>query len=323
MVRSSPLRARDAFTLLELLVAIAIVVLLAGLLLSAVNKVLVYAEEVRTVYEVGKLSEALELFRSEFGLYPPSRIQLFERGTPPDPYSAQYLTRMFSGIDLDLYVTSGGSLFHDWNGNGVADPQPYALEGQECLVLFLGGPPYQALGGAPSGWHTDKTFPTRPPTPTATRLGPFFEMNLARLGNMADQNDFDPVRHIWRGYKDPYGTPYAYFLARDTSFNNYVNDCPSLCGIAFQPYWMSPPTPTPNAPVKYHRPDKFQLISAGRDRRFGTGGHYDPARPQLSHWNPAASAVADLGRPNNPGLPDRVQDDYDNITNFSEGKLVP
>ncbi|MCS6977775.1 MAG: prepilin-type N-terminal cleavage/methylation domain-containing protein, partial [Gemmatales bacterium] len=72
MLLSSSRRARPAFTLLELMVVIAIVVLLAGMLLSAVTKVLIYADEVRTVSEIGQLSQALEAFRLEFGLYPPS-----------------------------------------------------------------------------------------------------------------------------------------------------------------------------------------------------------------------------------------------------------
>lgn len=320
MLLSSSRRARPAFTLLELMVVIAIVVLLAGLLLSAVTKVLIYTDEVRTVSEIGQLSQALEAFRLEFGLYPPSRITLSERGTRDsngnalmDPYSIQYLNRMFPGIDLDLFIMGQG--FHDWNGNGQVDP-PYTLEGHEALVLFLGGPPYRSLDYTPGGWHTDKTLPTTPPTPLATtRLGPFYEFNVGKLRPL-----WNPSKHLYSGYADPYGTPYAYFLARDTSFNNYENDCPSLVGLNFMPYSTTPPG---LAIKKYFRPDKFQLISAGRDRLFGIGGHYDPSNPQLSQWNPSAAAMADVGRPGNPTNPDRVQDDYDNITNFTEGKLVP
>jgi prepilin-type N-terminal cleavage/methylation domain-containing protein len=313
MLLSSSRRPRPAFTLLELMVVILIVVLLAGLLLSAVTKVLIYTDEVRTVSEIGQLSQALEAFRLEFGLYPPSSIILIENGAydraiPAQAYSASYLERMFPGIDL----TAG----HDWNGNGISDP-PYALEGHEALVLFLGGPPYASLNRAPGGWHTDKTAPTRPPTPTATRLGPFYEFNVGKLVA------WNPAKHLWGGYADPYGTPYAYFLARDTSFNNYTNDCSSLVGSHFVPYFTSASGTAPNLIIKYHRPDKFQLISAGRDRLFGIGGHYDPSNPQNSQWNPAAGSLADRGRPGNPSSPDRVQDDYDNITNFTEGKMVP
>lgn len=314
MLLSSSRRPRPAFTLLELMVVILIVVLLAGLLLSAVTKVLIYTDEVRTVSEIGQLSQALEAFRLEFGLYPPSAIILIENGAydrsrQDHAYSASYLERMFPGIDL----TAG----HDWNGNGQVDPLPYQLEGHEALVLFLGGPPYANLNRAPGGWHTDKTNPTRPPTPTASRIGPFYEFNVGKLVT------WNAAKHLWGGYADPYGTPYAYFLARDTSFNNYYNDCSSLVGNHFVPYFTSATGTGPSLVIKYHRPDKFQLISAGRDRLFGIGGHYDPSNPQMSQWNPAALPFADVGRPGNSSSPDRVQDDYDNITNFTEGKLVP
>ncbi len=313
---SSSRRPRPAFTLLELMVVILIVVLLAGMLLSAVTKVLIYTDEVRTVSEIGQLSQALEAFRLEFGLYPPSAIILIENGAydrsdAAQAYSASYLERMFPGIDL----TSG----HDWNGNGQLDG-PYLLEGHEALVLFLGGPPYAGLNRVPGGWHTDKTNPTRAPTGNATRLGPFYEFNVGKLVG------WNPAKHLWGGYADPYGTPYAYFLARDTSFNNYSNDCPSLVGNHFVPYFTTATGTGPNLVIKYHRADKFQLISAGRDRLFGIGGQYDPSNPQNSQWQlnvPAVLPFADVGRPGNPSSPDRVQDDYDNITNFTEGKMVP
>jgi|GEM_PF-6421728 len=329
--------------MIELMIVIVILVMLSALLLSGINKVLVYVDEVRTTSEVSKLSEACETFRLDFGLYPPSRITFSERDSSlMDAYSIQYLNRLFPGIDLDLFITSGGTQWHDWNGNGAADANPYTLAGNECLVHFLGGPTYSSIGSTiPLGWHTDKTNPTRPPSATASRLGPFYEFNAARLSVTPDLpglTGWDATRNVWRGYNDPYGTPYAYFLASDLSMNNYrgfltrfgeVNDCAPLCGGNFMPYFASPPgpivpsmgTPQPNL-IKFHRSDKFQIISAGRDRRFGQGGHYNQADPQASLWNPLSGIAPDQGRAGNPALADRVSDDYDNVTNFSEGKLV-
>jgi hypothetical protein len=47
-------------------------------------------------------------------------------------------------------------------------------------------------------------------------------------------------------------------------------------------------------------PKSFQIISAGRDNEYGSGGLYDPKT--------ASSQITDKGR--------------DNITNFSSGLLV-
>jgi hypothetical protein len=99
-------------------------------------------------------------------------------------------------------------------------------------------------------------------------------------------------------YLDIYGTPYAYFLARHGNQNNYFKDCPALCGQTFLPYIQSQKT-TPALAVSYYRPNSFQIISAGRDRTFGTGGLYVQGT--------GATGV---------GVNDR-----DNLTNFAQSTL--
>ena len=79
-------------------------------------------------------------------------------------------------------------------------------------------------------------------------------------------------------YLDPYGKQaYAYFSA---GRKGYGNDCPSL---GLQPY--------AGAPGAFLNPQGFQIISAGRDGKFGRGG---------AGWAPAGAATfyprADPGR---------------------------
>ena len=41
-----------------------------------------------------------------------------------------------------IFSTPTERFWYDFNGNGVLDP-PYILQGDECLVFFLGGVPFQ------------------------------------------------------------------------------------------------------------------------------------------------------------------------------------
>jgi len=308
-LRTGPIRLpRKGFTLLEVLVVISIIALLAGLITAAANRALVRMDEVRVRSEISQLETALEQFKLTFGRYPPSRIVLSESGNydrtnPLHQYSEQYLQALFPGINLQ----GEDNYWHDWDGDGVKAPPNifYDLQGQECLVFFLGGIPFTGIG--PSGFSTDKTRPTLGPTDSKSRLGPFFEFDTSRLKLVRDvvppiRLPNDPVSQRFYVYLDRYGSPYAYFLARDAATNNYLNDCPNLVGPQFQPYVTAISVDPPNAGViKYHRPNSFQIVSAGKDKIFGSGGLYVPNddNPQLS------------------------VDDYDNITNFSEGLLVP
>ena len=323
--------SRPGFTVIELMVVILILVVLASLVLSTLGKVNVFVDEVRTTSEIQQLAQACEQFKLRFGRYPPSRIMLVENpnnapvNNPLYQYSRSYLTSLFSGMNPDLFAdVNGGGIntpgleWHDWNGNGTVDG-PFVLEGHQCLVYFLGGPRLV-------GWSTNRQNPTLPVTPGATRDGPYYEFDAGRVP-MNGQG-------MPQGFLDHYGTPYAYFLARDASTNNYFNDCPQLINqmanqaqggvgnIPYQPYFQSISGAAPNFVIRYHRPDKFQIVSAGRDRVFGLGGHYLPSQPQNS---PFASGPPLGLSPTDPRYDlngDSIVDDWDNITNFTGGRLV-
>ena len=64
--------------------------------------------------------------------------------------------------------------------------------------------------------------------------------------------------------------------------------------------------------VRYFRPDKFQIVSAGKDLTFGGGGQFNELDAQLSQFR----------QQDTPALAPLLQFDADNLTNFAEGRLV-
>jgi len=63
---------KAAFTIVELLTVMSIIVILIGLLVPALNRVRIYAKTVRQKAQFHSIEAALELFNSEFDGYPPS-----------------------------------------------------------------------------------------------------------------------------------------------------------------------------------------------------------------------------------------------------------
>src|SRR5438552_15412394 len=70
---------RRGFTLVELLIVIAIISVLISLISAAVWKAFVASNRVRNHNEISQLALAVENFKQKFGIYPPSRIILCEQ----------------------------------------------------------------------------------------------------------------------------------------------------------------------------------------------------------------------------------------------------
>ncbi len=387
-------RPRSAFTMIELLVVIAIISILAALLLSAAMKVKVTADIARVVTEIRQLDEACEKFKETYGDYPPSMIILREDGlynpnNPMELYSKNYLESIFRGINL-VAIPPGNpnARWHDWDGDGSYNQLSnrgnlpgIILQGDECLVYFLGGIPRfggVGVGYALDGFNSDKANPTLPGAasvgrPRISSYGGFDSSRLAYQGDsrVAARWAGYPANYPFPVYLDKWEIPYAYFKAvkgwstdnyygcqRNTppvsaqvlgafaefplgmgdndgdGFFNELNDCPTLCSNRFIPYWETPvivpggnvwpttggsvqpfdwisippmPGAQPGGRTRFHKPDRFQIVSAGIDKAFGVGG---PAPPPQGGPDP-----------NNPAIQDIFEFDRDNLTNFAGGKI--
>jgi prepilin-type N-terminal cleavage/methylation domain-containing protein len=271
---------RGGFTLIELIVVILIILILMGLIGAGVLKYMDLAPQLQTTNELTQLTNACEAFKLKYKMYPPSSFLV--SNTFSDYSGTGYDTIMLA---IWPRITSGftaGTI--SWAPVGTK----ILLEGDQCLVFFLGGPNQ-------TGWSTD---PTNPTSSGGTRNGPFFEFPTTRLVTFAHQTG----NATFPSFADPYSLPtksgvYAFFSSGRTT-NGYntgtltgatnTGDCPSLPG-APQPYVQST--------GRFYNPNSIQIISAGKDQKFGGGGS----------WVPGGYAAGTVG--------------FDDLSNFASGFL--
>jgi prepilin-type N-terminal cleavage/methylation domain-containing protein len=109
VIRHSSFSDRSAFTLIELVVVVAIIVILSGLVLSTVGYVQKKAARSKAETEIAAMSAALESYKADNGTYPRSSdTDALDARTSGDPSVSQY-----KNASLALY----NSLFGATNGS--------------------------------------------------------------------------------------------------------------------------------------------------------------------------------------------------------------
>jgi prepilin-type N-terminal cleavage/methylation domain-containing protein len=335
MTLSHPRRAgRSAFTLVELLVVVAIIAVLVSLTAAAVMKFLGEGEVVQNTSEIRQLETAIAAFHRDFNLgkeYFPSRFVLcksyasyFAGGKIKSQIHADslaFLQRMFPRLWGN---NTTQATVVDWNGTGATTDAEVVLEGDQCLVFFLGG--IQDLSGGQGAFACRgfSTSGTNPAANTPNRKGPYYEFPGGRLvvyqppAPATRTNTYLSCLDVYKkkpfAYFSSYATPNGYNKYFDAK-NNPTSDCASL-GV-----WPYAESITASG-IRYQYPRKFQIISAGDDQKFGMGTNLTLPTPMP--WTPAtAQSVPGEGPPApNPKEPTAGQDDqanfYPNLLGRSE-----
>jgi general secretion pathway protein G len=119
VIRASSFGVSAAFTVLELLVVITIIVILAGLILATTGYVEKKGARSRAESEIAAMSAALESYKADNGIYPTT--------TNTDSINAQTATNpsAYQAASFDLYAALTG----DTNGDrtvGAGDTNPSA-----------------------------------------------------------------------------------------------------------------------------------------------------------------------------------------------------
>lgn len=318
---------RKGFTLLELLIVIAIIGMLAALLFPFLSGMRRNARVVEVRTEINNLEAAIAAFRNAYGIDPPSRFRLYEdtegyltedeagKGSPEDDERKRSLAILRQMWPRFNFADGGNDV--NWNGSPENPPVPTAhtLNGAECLVFFLGG---RIVGGKDGGIDHDfpgggfKGFSKNAAHPFAlggTREGPFFEFDTGRIQDVFIECAGNPPPPAGVAglpeYLDPLPDrtlPYWY----TSSYGGKGYDLSNICfktqdGLTFQvvgPFYRQ----NASAPPAPHNQSSFQLISPGFDGIYGSFGIFNPA-------DPANGGIGEAG--------------HDNITNVSDGMLSP
>lgn len=335
---ASARRASAAFTLLELLIAIAIIGILASLILTVAGSANTKAKNAQVTVDIKDLEKGIAAFKLKFGVEPPSRITIYEIGTgaapagtgwAADPRSMGIIRQIWPQFDFN-YTAEGGQI--DINGDGFFDgdgvTQPgggaIPLNGAECLAFFLGGVPADptgtfpnhyfrnpvALAGAPSGFSTNPADPFSVTTVAAVRTvvgtnrDRFAELDFSRLFLFVPNPAIPATQHVMNTYKDTLPgqqQPYLYFSTYGGQGYDLTNELPAgpTGNQLTDVYRQGAGTSSPT-----WNPNSYQIISPGFDQLYGLGGEYEQGDSKgLLVQNRSA--------------------ERDNITNFSSGVLAP
>ncbi len=300
-------RLRQAFTLVEILVVIAIIGILMGIAIPAIQRALIKGRETAMRVEVTALSQAVEQYLQKYGDYPPdgSDLGVFTR------HMRRVFPRMASPdvelLDLLLDNRTDDDPMSAGTFSGVA------MDRAEAIVFFLGGfsddvqhpltgnggPLSRASGTAGSVLISDYQY-------NATRDNSFFDFDLARL-TVARATDTSPLLSTdetlvgntaaafggadplpaYR-YREDEASPIVYFDSRTyglvatagggTAYNGYLTgDFGGLRPYKTELNVALPANGTNYASeaeafnaVAFHNANTFQIISPGMDGVYGS-----------------------------------------------------
>src|SRR5207302_4045068 len=112
--RASSFRAAGAFafTIIELLVVISIIIILAGLILSTVGYVQKKGARLRAEAEIAAISAALESYKADNGIYPTDSNTTEKLKASLDP----------DGGDPSKFIDAGKYLYKTISGDTDGDP---------------------------------------------------------------------------------------------------------------------------------------------------------------------------------------------------------
>ena len=174
VIRHSSFSAQGAFTVLELLVVITIIVILAGLILATAGYVEKKGARSRAESEIAAISAALESYKADNGIYPTTaNTNGLDARTATNP--SAYQTASF-----DLYTALTG----DTNGDrtvGAGDTNPSAKS-------YFSFKPTQLNPAPPS---TSTVTSIRDP------FGNSYGYSTAQAANPGSNTGYNPTFDLW------------------------------------------------------------------------------------------------------------------------------
>jgi general secretion pathway protein G len=325
--------APRGFTLIELMVVVVIVSILLALIVPAIQRARIAANEARVVAEINQLGAAISAFKAKYGVEPPSQFSIYltQAGWNGNPAAMALVKRIWPQFDFSMGTGAGTTYPLFWQTIAASQPNNAVnFNSGEALLFFLGGViDQQGAGQVPRGFAKNPIYPFAPFSVSPNREGPFFEFSDINRIKDFDGNGinewYDPLPNQLK--------PYLYFSAYEgrgyslaelpvTGGNPptaylFIHDFYRVSSVAPSATTYPPATPTFNAGVPVasqsqtlpaQKPQSWQIISPGYDGDFGFGGIFNPS-------------LQNSGLFDSNGNPDVAA--YDNLTNFNGGRLNP
>ncbi len=295
-------RPRSGFTLLELLVVIAVIGILMALLIPAVSGIFRTTGEATINIEINQLEASIEKFKDEFGFYPSDLSEFLDGGGNPLPYAAaeprllQFLAKISPShsehTTPDPIDGSKSRLEAWWDEVGIN------LVGNVNTASFRS--PQTSLWFWLSQLHNDAQFPftgardtvTPDPTVFTSERKVFFDFKSNRLNEVFTANYPYGVDQPIFTYLQDVGDDSAYVYFHHETYSTVVFDLPDCDGTTNTV--IACPNPYDGG---FYNPNSYQLTAAGVDDCFGN------AAPLTALADPANYA------------------NRDNLCNFAEGRL--
>lgn len=306
----SPRPRPRGFTLVEILVVVAIIVILMAILIPTAMGMISKARNAAIGVELGQLRAAFEKYKEERGDYPPSMGQNYTVAFRYGTVCERHLLRAYPRMD-----PAHKTFFYDFIAPRIGTDEALVF----WLAIIANDPRYPFKNIVVDN-NGDLRFAPQPgtTTPYTDYPGPYprfahYDFDERRIRDL--DSDIALPSYIALYCRD---TPYVYFDSR-----TYLVHC--LPGNIVQPMTdgtkiarLSTTQPTnlpqmqdPNQPM-FMNPNTFQIHCAGQDGDFGLVRQVFNSSGNFISWD-RTKQMPDL-----TGLTTN-QEDSDNMADFTEG----
>lgn len=268
---------REGFTLIELMLAIAIILILIALLIPAIRAIMVTVNNRRIQMEMQQITLAIDQYSNDHGEAPPTMIGDPGNGTTRNVDLQRlraHLRRAFPKLIIPPNGDLGtGSGWRAQTSTHTVDLR--RLDGAEVWVFFVGGLPIMDGNGTRSveGFAADPARPFLPTSVMTQRDRGDYEFVNARFSDIDNDG-------LWEYTPPGYANrPYVYFRGEQYLVTNSLTAFyphrpgSSPFGVAV-PYATTPTNFSSAAanPNVWHKPESFQLVWCGQDTYYQTIG---------------------------------------------------
>jgi type II secretory pathway pseudopilin PulG len=274
-------RKKRAFTIVELLTVMSIIVILIGLLVPALNKARRFATYVKQKAQLHSMDAAIELFHNEYGSYPPSDGMDKKLNGTPTPYcGAMKLAEALMGQDLLGFHANSVFRADGMDVSGTIQLYPAAPSPQN---LRSRKGPYLSAESA-NAFRMREIYGTSASSflDTSRVLCDVYERQMA-----SGEKTGMPILYFKANTANNLHDPNSFLPTMDNSNGNIYNYWDNQQLVMLGKPWETS-TGTPHALARWeqfyrvtqnhkisparrpYRPDEYILLSAGYDGEYGT-----------------------------------------------------